>query len=181
MPDADTHDPRRRPEPQVVTMPIVRGLAGSLALSGLLVTHDGLIDGSWLLTSVVCPVWLLVALVRLRRSPAAPWGIARLLIPIVTGLAIVANAVLQRHVATTGAALLVEACERYREAHGDHPARLEDLAPRFVPAVPRAKHCLSRGGFRYSGPPNATLSWVDTPPFGRRVYSFDTRQWRTID
>ena len=158
-----------------------RGLRGSVALAGLLVLHDAIVDGSWLLAGLVCPLWLVVAFVRRMRSPAAPWGLARVLIPIVTGLVIVGNSALQRRVATTNAARLVEACERHREALGEYPARLADLVPRFMPAIPRAKYCLMRGEYRYTAPPTATLSWFDVPPFGRRVYRFDTGEWRSVD
>ena len=168
-------------EPRLQRRDALRGLLGSLGLAAIVVVHDGLLDGSWLLACLVCPLWLIVALVRLKRSPATPWGKARLLIPIVTGLAILANAFLQRRLATTNAAALVEACERYHDAHGGYPARLADLVPAFMPAIPRAKACLLHGEFRYSAPPAATLSWLDTPPFGRRVYRFDIGQWQSVD
>lgn len=170
-----------RSEPRPYWRDALRGLLGSLAIAALVVVHDGLLDGSWLLACLVCPLWLLVALVRLKRSPTAPWGMARVLVPIVTGSAILANAFLQHRMATTNADRLVDVCERYHGVHGEYPARLADLVPRFVPAIPRAKCCLSHGEFHYSGPPNATLSWLDTPPFGRRVYRFDTGQWRSVD
>jgi hypothetical protein len=79
------------------------------------------------------------------------------------------------------AARLIEACERYREANGAYPERLADLAPLYLSSVPRAKYCCSYSEFRYYGSPSPILSWYQIPPFGRRVYNFETGKWRYLD
>jgi hypothetical protein len=92
------------------------------------------------------------------------------------------------HVATaeTHAAAVIEACRAFETRHGMLPDRLEDLVPEFLPAVPRAKYTLAWGNFTYSSSSSSaakqhTLMYVTLPPFGRRVYHFEQRQWTRLD
>jgi hypothetical protein len=161
---------------------IVVGVRGSLVIAALLILCDGLLDGGFAMSVVVCPLWLLIAMVRLRvRWPSTTADVARLLIPIGTGACVLANHYFQKSIAIRNAARVIEACEDYRAANGTYPEQLEDLVPGFLGSIPRAKYCLNRPNFIYSGPPSNTLSWSDAPPFGRRVYRFETREWRSVD
>ena len=77
---------------------------------------------------------------------------------------------------------IVEAVESYRSPHGAYPRQLEELVPRFMAEVPSAKPVLMADKFRYwqhEGKPQ--LMYVEVPPFGRRVYSFEERTWQVID
>ncbi len=51
---------------------------------------------------------------------------ARILVPVVTGLLVIANFSLQGKIAMGNAARVIEACEQYREINGAYPERLSD-------------------------------------------------------
>ena len=81
------------------------------------------------------------------------------------------------------AATVIAAVEVYKTKTGAYPERLEQLLPGFIPAIPsKAKLTLMDGGFRYfSTSGRHTLSYVSFPPFGRRVYDFESGKWRDTD
>jgi hypothetical protein len=161
---------------------IVFGTRGSLVVAALLLLCDGVLDGGFAMSAVVIPLWCLIALVRLATSrPCTVIGGARLLIPIVTGSCLLANYSLQKRIAMGNATRVIQACEHYRAANGTYPEQLPDLVPQYLVSIPRAKYCLNRPAFFYSGPPSNTLSWAEAPPFGRKVYLFDTGKWRHVD
>lgn len=60
--------------------------------------------------------------------------------------------------------------------------RLEDLVPEFLPKVPLAKYTVSQNEFQYfSSEGSHHLSYMAIPPFGRRIYEFETGKWRFLD
>ncbi len=105
----------------------------------------------------------------------------RVLIPVATGLLVIANYSVQKRIAMANSARLIQACEQYREAHGAYPGRLDDLVPHYLGSVPRAKYCCWLSGFWYLASPQHLLLWYEIPPFGRRVYMFETGEWRYLD
>ncbi|HXT57234.1 MAG TPA: hypothetical protein VN699_01315 [Pirellulales bacterium] len=115
------------------------------------------------------------------RRPRLGVAAARVLIPVVTGLFVVVNYSVQRTIAMGNAERLIQACERYREDNGAYPEHLGELVPRYLNSVPRAKYCCSRSEFWYFGAPRPLLVWYEVPPFGRRVYNFETGNWRYMD
>jgi len=154
----------------------------SLVLSIVLVFLDAVLDGSYLFSALVCPIWLVVALFRAGSGRAtARVAIARILIPVVTGAIVFANFYIQDEIAMANAARIIQACESYREDNGAYPEKLGDVVPRYLGSIPPAKYCGSWHEFWYFGSPAATLSWVQVPPFGRKVYNFVTGEWRYID
>jgi hypothetical protein len=114
----------------------------------------------------------------LVRSRAVRAGLYLLL-----GIAAVAG--IQFHTATARhhAAQVIEACRAYQARHGVLPARLEELVPEFLAAVPRAKYTLQWGAFTYrtSEQKSHTLMYVALPPFGRRLYHFEEARWSQVD
>jgi len=155
---------------------------GGLLLAGYLLFDDAVLTGSFIVSSVVCPIWLVIAAVRACYSRVDDaLRAARVLLPLLTLLLVLANHHLQVKVAMGNAARIIQACEGYREEHGNYPDHLTALVPRFLPAVPRAKYCLADASFRYSGPPVNTLAWQRVPPFGRMVYLFRDHEWRYVD
>lgn len=101
--------------------------------------------------------------------------------PLTLGLVLANNAV-QYRIARVNAARVVTACEEFRLAKGMYPDTLDELVPQYMPAVPRAKHCLMFGAFLYwSADGTALLTWYAVPPFGRWSYGFENRQWRYVD
>jgi hypothetical protein len=91
---------------------------------------------------------------------------------------------------------VIAACRAYEARHGQLPNTLTDLVPTFLPAVPRAKYTLMSADFRYwvsqaeSGSrqgkttgtsPHHALAYVVVPPFGRRLYHFESDSWSYLD
>ena len=156
---------------------------GTLICALFLVIVDVVIDGNYMFSALSCPIWFIIAVVRaivwrVNRGAA----VVRILIPIVTGLFVVANYFLQYNIAMDNAARLIQACEHYREASGAYPEQLDDLVPRYLSSIPRAKYCCSSNAFEYSAsPPRHLILWWVFPPYGRLVYIFETGGWRYVD
>ncbi len=76
---------------------------------------------------------------------------------------------------------LVRACEAFKARRGAYPARLQDLVPEFVAAVPSAKTTIVWGQFMYLAsagpPPQHVLVYVAVPPSGRKAYSLEDGTW----
>jgi hypothetical protein len=158
-------------------------IRGTLICSLVVVFIDVVVDGSYIFSALVCPIWFLAAVVRaIVRQPSLAVAAARILVPVVTGLLVIANFSLQGKIAMSNAARVIEACEQYREVNGTYPERLSELVPHYLSSVPRAKYCFMCGEFGYySGSPQPILFWSEFPPFGRRVYDFETGKWRYLD
>jgi hypothetical protein len=157
------------------------GTSGTILCSLVVVIIDVVVDGSYIFSAFVCPIWFLVSVVRtVVRRPSIRVAAARILIPIVTMLLVLANYFVQTTVAKANAARLIQACEHYREANGVYPERLSDLVPRYLNSLPRAKYCLVDTEFVYRSSPRPSLFWRSCPPFGRTVYIFDTGEWRYV-
>ncbi|HEX7379717.1 MAG TPA: hypothetical protein VF278_21515 [Pirellulales bacterium] len=157
-------------------------IGGTLVCALVVGFLDVVSDGSCLCSAMICPIWLVVAVVRsVLQRPG--WGVAgaRIFIPIVTLLLAVANYRVQKTIAVGNAALLIEACEQYRANNGSYPKHLKDLVPRYLRSVPRAKYCCLWGEFAYFASNRPLLLWYDLPPFGRWVYNFEKRRWRYLD
>jgi hypothetical protein len=157
-------------------------ICGTLFCSSVVVFLDVVLDGSYLFAAMVCPICFLVGVVR-AIARGSSWGVAaaRVLIPVATLLLVLANNSLQGRIAKANSAILIQACERYREANGNYPERLGDLVPRYLSSIPRAKYCLHNSDFQYISSPPPLLFWWEVPPFGRRVYRFETRDWNYVD
>lgn len=86
-------------------------------------------------------------------------------------------------VAEERAARIVAAVEAYAAVHGRYPERLEELVPRFLPAIPaKAKYALLDRGFQYrTSPGQHILMYTTMAPYGRRYFTFETGRWQTID
>jgi hypothetical protein len=157
-------------------------IRGTLICSLVVVVLDVVVDGSYLVSALVCPIWLLIAVVRtIMRPPSFAIGAARILVPVITGLVAFANFSMQGRIAMDNAAHVIQACERYPGINGAYPERLSELVPSYLSSVPRAKYCLLFGEFWYFGSPGHMLLWHELPPFGRRVYPFDNGEWHYLD
>ena len=78
--------------------------------------------------------------------------------------------------------LLIAACEEYRAVNIIYPEKLVDLAPDFIDRVPIAKYAYATGQFYYVSREDTHLLWyVSFPPFGKRVYRFETAKWGFLD
>ena len=153
------------------------------AAAGLLVI-DAAYFGSIMFSSVVCPIWTLVSL--LKNAIERPgWGLAlvRIGIPALTFWLVKVNNDFQLAVAKENARRVVSACEKYHAANGRFPGSLDELVPEYMHSVPWAKYCLGPGGnfyyYYHFGKP--MLVWQVLTPYSRRIYNFDTRSWSYLD
>lgn len=157
-------------------------IGGTLICSLVLVFLDVVVNGSYLVSALVCPIWFLIGVVRaIVHRPSLGVAAARVLIPLITGLLVVVNYSAQGTIAAGQAARVIQACERYREANGAYPERLSDLVPRYLSSVPKAKYCCTYSEFGYYASPGHILVWRKCPPFGRMVYNFETGEWHYVD
>jgi hypothetical protein len=128
-------------------------------------------------------MWFLLSIVRNAiQRPGWRLAILRTAIPLVTLGLVLANNAFQLRVAEANAPRVVAACEAFHDSNGRFPKTLDELVPRYMPIIPRAKYCLDHGEFVYffnQGEP--MLVWYVVPPYYRRIYDFDTRRWNYID
>jgi hypothetical protein len=157
-------------------------IRGTIVCTVLIIFLDVVLSGSYLFAVPICPIWFLVAVVRAVMRPSSAGVVAaRILIPIVTLLLVIANSSLQSRIAMVRSARVIEACEQYQKANGSYPERLGDLVPRYLSSILNAKYCLAYGEFMYFGSPHPMLVWCELPPFGRRAYNFERSSWGYID
>ncbi|MFO0790490.1 MAG: hypothetical protein U0805_13630 [Pirellulales bacterium] len=156
--------------------------SGTIFCSLFVIFFDVVLSGYYVTAALICPIWLLVSIVRIRiRYPGNRIAAVRILFPIITLLLVVANSSGQYTMAKSRATQLIQACERYHEANGAYPEQLNDLVPNYVDSIPPAKYCLERSDFEYTGPPHPLLLWYVCPPFARNVYDFEAAEWRFVD
>jgi len=163
-------------------MRVFRGVKRGVVAAAALVAWDGALYGSSVMSCVLCPIWLLVSLVR-SAVERPGWGLAlvRAGIPVLTLGLVWTNDAVQLQVAEANARRVVAACEAYHAAHGRFPKTLDDLVPRDLNPVPRAKYCLGPPGhFVYYNLGTPMLVWQVVPPHHRRIYHFDTRSWSDL-
>jgi hypothetical protein len=162
-----------------------RNVRGSIGAAALVLTFDVVLFGSVLMSYVLCPIWILVSLLKSAiHRPGWGLALARILIPALTLWLVKANDAFQRRVAETNAQRIVAACEEYHAANGRFPTDLDELTPKYMHSVPVAKYCLGPGNLFFytsssSGP--TMLAWEIVAPHYRRIYNFETRRWSYID
>jgi hypothetical protein len=147
---------------------------------------DAFVAGQCVISFVLCVVGALHFLPRalaarqdaqrfkLRMSKAA--------ITVFAGLAAIGIIVWGNALAGERAEKLIAAVEQFHAAQGRYPARLEELVPAHLPEIPRARYLLLAERFRYYAADSGhTLMYVVVPPFGRRIYTFETGKWSSLD
>ena len=159
------------------------GIGGSIFAAILLLFFDVANSGSYLMSSIFCPVWLFISIVK-NASQRPGWRVAllRIAIPILTLGVVWANNSFQWRIAEANAARIVKACEDFHAANGRFPKTLDELVPRYTPRVPRAKYCLTWGDFVYvnnQGTP--ILWWYVVPPYCCKIYNFEQHRWSCLD
>ncbi|WP_422927266.1 hypothetical protein [Singulisphaera sp. PoT] len=159
----------------------VRSIWGSLVAAAFILFQDGATGGTCLIAWLYCPVWFLLRLAHyLAKRPR--WGVALVWVglPFLTFGLLWGNSILQNKIAEANARRVIAACEAYHAANGEFPKELDELVPRYLSSVPRAKYCLA-GRFFYHNPESPMLYWQVVPPFLRKIYDFETRHWRYLD
>ena len=161
----------------------LRKIRGTLICAGVLLGADIVVYGSFLISILVGPIWLLVAVAKaiFRRGD---WrvSVARVVIPVISLALIFGNASLQSGMARENADKIIDAATRYRAITGTFPQTLELLVPKYLDSVPPAKYALTFGDFMYTEfKGEHTLMWVNVPPFGRPYYKFEQGRWGYLD
>jgi hypothetical protein len=162
-----------------------RSIRGSIGAAAVVLTFDVVLFGSILMSYVLCPIWILVSLLKSAiHRPGWGLALARILIPALTLWLVKANDAFQLRVAETNAQRIVAACEEYHAANGCFPRDLYELVPKYMNSVPVAKYCLGSGSLFFytstsSGP--TVLAWEIVAPHYRRTYNFETRRWSYLD
>jgi hypothetical protein len=161
----------------------IAGLHGSLILAYGLLGYDALLTGSFLMTFLAGPYWLLFAIARaLVQRNNLLLSAKRIVLALVTMGIVFGNSWLQSRIAHRNAELIIHACTQYQKSHGSFPPTLETLVPEYLSSVPRAKYSLIFGGYLYSEwEGKHDLMWIQTPPFGRPYYMFEEARWGYLD
>lgn len=128
----------------------------------------------------VCPVWFLVSLVKaIKKRPGWRIGLSRVVIPVLIFAIVGGNAAIQSKLANANAERIIAACEQFRTATGKYPDQMEELVPKYLSSIPRAKYSFAFNEFRYRNlAGNHLLMWDERPPYGRKIYDFEQRKWR---
>jgi hypothetical protein len=75
---------------------------------------------------------------------------------------------------------IITAVNQYQQDMGQYPASLEKLVPAYMPEIPKPR--IAPGVFYYHCAPEDTfLMYADYPPFGRQSWSFNNREWTSLD
>ena len=111
---------------------------------------------------------------KLRLSKAA--------ITTIVGFTALGMIVYGNVIARERAESLIVAIEQFHAKHGRYPERLEEIVPVFISGIPKAKYVVIADRFSYfKSDSRHSLMYVEIPPFGRRIYTFEDRKWTTLD
>jgi hypothetical protein len=164
-------------------VPRIAAIGGSLAVASVMLFLDVVVNGSYLFSCLICPVWFVVA--AFRGLIGKNWRLAllRIAMPILTLAIILGNSAIQWNLAEAKAVQIIAACEKFSTDSGRYPKNLNELVPKYLPSIPRAKCCFLQGDFMYYDSQESApiLWWYKIPPFGKEVYGFRDGQWRFID
>jgi hypothetical protein len=155
----------------------------SLAGASILLAWDVGNSGSFLLSLMVCPFWLLGSVLNnLAQRPGWSVALVRIAIPGLTlGMALGINE-LQLRMAYANADRIINACNRFHADRGMYPSKLDELVPDYLASVPRAKYCLAWGEFVYfDWGDKHMLMWYYIPPYGRENYFLERGEWHFLD
>ena len=159
------------------------GIRGSTTAATLLFTWDAVLAGTFMTSFFVCPLWFLISVVNnVFERPGWKLALVRTSIPVFVMTATLINYSIQCRIAAAHAAQVVTACEDFSRAMGTWPETLEELVPRYLPCIPRAKYCVFFGEFVYYNQNGLTyLVWYTVPPFGLVSYNRESGQWTHVD
>jgi len=148
---------------------------------------DALFIGLPSLGIFLCVVFMLTNFVaflwrrKRERALVMKYGIRSLALCL-TVFAILSTFMFNRHMGHVNARLIIKAVEDYRSEQGKYPERLEDLVPHYFSKVPRSAIRFSYTKYFYlRHKEHHSLMWAEAPPFGRRTYHFETKEYSYID
>lgn len=147
-----------------------------------LLFFDVIFSGSFLWSFLDCPIWFLVSILKNAiQHPGWRLALLRIAIPALTLGLVSANDAFQYGIGKANAPRIIAACEEFHAANGKFPKTLDELVPRYMPSIPRAKYCLVWGDFLYMNYGHPMLVWYVVPPHGRKIYDFEDRRWNYLD
>lgn len=153
-----------------------------IGLSLLLIFLDALGVYAFLIGAFLILVYLPRSLTAKKYAACRKERLIRFAIYLAAVAVVLSLIPINKQVSQERAERIIAAVENYKAANGKYPDRLDQLAPQFIDEVPsKARVSFGDSGFRYSAGESHTLMYVAMPPFGRRIYNFETKSWGFID
>jgi hypothetical protein len=155
----------------------------SASIAGGLFFLDAFVLNQGVLASLICLGMVLIMLINTFRH-RKDLKKRMIIMGIYAAAAVLTIGAIRfnNHVARQHAEIIIQACEQYKNQKAMFPARLEDLVPEYLKQVPRAKYAFSYNQFTYRSRPDwHTLMYVAFPPFGRKIYTLENREWGQLD
>ena len=117
----------------------------------------------------------------LKKQSVKP-QLYKCLIYFLMAIFILAANYLNNQLAASRANQIIAAVEKFKVVNHRYPKKLTELAPEYIEAIPTAKYAVFGNGFFYSSRgDDAFIGYVVIPPFGRRIYDFNSKKWGQID
>lgn len=183
------------PVSAVPAVPKPPGYTRTLLLAGALFGFDGWIGGQGFLSLAVLyfggPLLVIRALLAWKEPVLLRRRFASVGIYAVAALAAIALVRHDQAGARARAEQVIAACEAFKAANGDFPGKLDELTPKFLPAIPPARQVgMTTKKFTYfvAGPNEFVkgtnvhvLIYQVIPPFGKAYYVFEEKRWGFYD
>jgi hypothetical protein len=104
------------------------------------------------------------------------------LIYLCAGTCIIGVFRLNTHIGDMNAGKIIHAVENYKADKGDYPVQLDSLVPEYMPKIPVCAYRMLNNQYRYTYTETSHyLMCANLPPYGRRLYYFDHKEWAYID
>jgi hypothetical protein len=131
---------------------------------------------------LVAPTTLIRAFLAWKNTALRRRRLAAAAVYFIMAVMVLAYIQANNRRASRKADLLIAACEEYRAVHTIYPEKLADLVPDFIEKIPKAKYAYATGQFCYVSRKDTHMLWyVSFPPFGKRIYRFETKKWGFLD
>ena len=149
-----------------------------------------LIDALFLNQGIIAAIALLVLFFWLIPKSIFLWlkkrsvkpQLYKCLIYFLMAIFILGANYLNNQIAKSRANQIIGAVEKFKAVNHRYPKKIAELAPEYIEAIPTAKYTLYANGFFYSNrDDHAFIGYVALPPFGRRIYDFNSKKWGQID
>jgi len=161
----------------------LRQVRGTLVAVLSVFVLDALILGQGGITLFATPIIFIIAIgVGIARKDRLLIGALRAVLPLLMFVAVAGTVMLHLKHAEAASKAVISACEAFAKDQGRFPEKLEELTPKYLHSIPRARYTVFFGGFTYQAEPQEhTLGWITIPPFGRRYYVFEDKRDFSLD
>jgi len=154
-----------------------------ILLGSLLIFVDGYVVNQGVIAGIVVLYQLIVGIPRIIRAMTPDTRRVRLVsfaLYIGAALIVFSANYFNNKIAHDRAEVLITSVKAYVSAEHKYPEKLQDLVPKYIPAVPDAKFSMMFNKFYFSGKYHFLL-YVSFPPFTRPTYLFDKEKWQIVD